>query len=459
MQPLAFSETVLVVDDEENFVTLTVGVLDRAGYDALGATSLSEASERLKQHFVDLILIDERLGRDSGVRFLGEIREQHPGLTGIVVSAGADLTLAQRAMRVGAVDILAKPVAEEDLLATTRRVLDSTDLIREARRNRWIAERTARPPEIVGNSRAIRDVLETVGRVAASSSSVLIQGESGTGKELIALAIHQASPRRHKPIVSVNMAAIPPEMIEAELFGAARGSYTGSVTERKGYFEEANGSTLFLDEIGDAPLKVQVRLLRALEERQITRVGETRPRKIDIRLIAATNSNLSRDIQSGKFRSDLFFRLSVVPIAVPPLRERVEDIEPIANHLLSRFARENRRSIRGFEPEALRTLRQYSWPGNVRELRNVVERAVVLAKGSLLTSSDLLLEQDGQARAEWHELLDQPLDGASAAFERRYFERLMQRADGNKTKAADLAGRDRSTIYTYLKKLGLIDSE
>jgi DNA-binding NtrC family response regulator len=311
----------------------------------------------------------------------------------------------------------------------------------------------------VGNSRAIRDVLETVGRVAASSSSVLIQGESGTGKELIALAIHQASPRRHKPIVSVNMAAIPPEMIEAELFGAARGSYTGSVTERKGYFEEANGSTLFLDEIGDAPLKVQVRLLRALEERQITRVGETRPRKIDIRLIAATNSNLSRDIQSGKFRSDLFFRLSVVPIAVPPLRERVEDIEPIANHLLSRFARENRRSIRGFEPEALRTLRQYSWPGNVRELRNVVERAVVLAKGSLLTSSDLLLEQDGQARAEWHELLDQPLDGASAAFERRYFERLMQRADGNKTKAADLAGRDRSTIYTYLKKLGLIDSE
>jgi DNA-binding NtrC family response regulator len=298
-------------------------------------------------------------------------------------------------------------------------------------------------------------VLETVGLVAPSNSTVLIQGESGTGKELIARAIHEASPRRRKPMVSVNMAAITPEMIEAELFGAARGSYTGSVSDRIGYFEEANGSTLFLDEIGDAPLNVQVRMLRALEERTVTRVGETRPRKVDVRLVAATNRNLSKEVQSGKFRGDLFYRLNVVPVVIPPLRERVEDIEPIARHLLSRFSRGNGNCVRGFAPEAMSKLRQYSWPGNVREMRNVVELAVLMAKGPLVTAANLRLEPEAEAVEEWHELLDQPLDQATSAFEMRYFQRLLQRAEGNKTRAGELAGRDRTTIYSYLKKLGI----
>ncbi len=211
----------------------------------------------MKGHFVDLILIDERLERDSGIEFLEKIRDEHPGLTGIVVSADASLALAQRAMRAGAADILSKPLEEEDLLSTVRRVLVHTELVREVRRHRWVAQHTPRPSEIVGDSLAIRELLETIGLVAPSNSTVLLQGESGTGKELVANAIHDASPRRRKAMIAVNMAAIPSEMIETELFGAARGSYTGSVRDRIGYFEEANGSTLFLDEIGEAPLDVQ----------------------------------------------------------------------------------------------------------------------------------------------------------------------------------------------------------
>ena len=256
-------------------------------------------------------------------------------------------------------------------------------------------------------------------------------------------------------MVSVNMAAISSEMIEAELFGAARGSYTGSVIDRIGYFEEANGSTLFLDEIGDAPLNVQVRLLRALEERTIIRVGETRPRSINVRLVAATNRNLSKEVQAGKFRADLFFRLNVVPILIPALRDRVEDVEPIARHLLARFSRENGGVARGFEPEALSKLRQYSWPGNVREMRNVMELAVLMGKRALLSPADLRLEPEAEMVEEWYELLDQSLEDAESAFKTRYFQRLLQRAEGNKTRAAEMAGLDRTTIHTNLKKYGV----
>jgi len=455
MKTREYTETLLVVDDEEDLVTLTAGVLDRAGYEALCATSLTDATSRLSESFTDLILIDERLGRESGTKFLDEVHRRHPGLTGIVISGHADLALAQRAMQAGAAGILAKPAGEDELLEMVRRALDNTELLREARRNRWMAQRTARPPEIVGESQAIRDVLETVGQVASSNSAVLIQGESGTGKELIAKAIHLASPRKHKAMVSVNMGALARDLVAPKLFGSVRGSYTGAVEDRKGVFEEAQGSTLFMDEIGEAPLDVQAHLLRSLEARTVVRVGENIERKVDVRVVAASNRNLSKDVQSGRFRQDLFFRLNVVPIVVPALRERPEDIEPIANHLLAGLVRDNGRAIRNFAPEAIRKLRQYPWPGNVRELRNVVERAVLLAHGSAIAASDLRLEPGESPSPELAELFEKPFEVASAAFERVYFQRLLQRSLGKKTKAADLAGLDRSTIYNYLKKLGL----
>jgi DNA-binding NtrC family response regulator len=319
-----------------------------------------------------------------------------------------------------------------------------------------VSQRTARPPEIVGASNAIQDVLKTVGMVAGSKSTVLIQGESGTGKELIAKAIHLASPRRHRDMVAVNMAAISPELIESELFGSVRGSFTGSLQDREGYFLEAHGSTLFLDEIGEAPLSVQKRLLRVLESGEVTRVGEARPRKVDVRLVAATNKDLAKEVKQGSFREDLYYRLKVVPLALPPLRERPEDIEPIAKHFLARFSREMGRTVHGFDPAAMRKLRTCSWPGNARELRNVVELAVLLAPETILKATDLRLEQSDGETTAWEKLLEQPLEVATASFERRYFQRLLQRADGSKTKAAELAHCDRTTVYSYLRKHGLL---
>ncbi len=450
MKTRQYPETLLIIDDERDFVTLTSALLERAGYDCFGAADLHEARARLKTEFIDLILIDQRLRHETGTEFLKETLAKNPGPAGIVISAHADLEMARLAMSAGASDILPKPFEEAELLETVRRVLDRTAAARDALRHRWNAARAARPPEIVGESAAIRGVLDLVRRISASSSTVLIQGESGCGKELIAKAIHMGSPRKDKPLISVNMAALSRDLIASELFGSARGSFTGSATDRKGRFEEAHGGTLFLDEIGDAPGDVQAYLLRALENRTVVRLGENIERKVDVRVVAATNRALAKDVQSGRFRQDLYYRLNVVCIDVPALRDRPEDIEPIAKHLLAGLARE-----KSFDSDAMRRLRQYAWPGNVRELRNVVERAVLLSDGRFISPADLRLDPASAESREFEEMIEQPFKPASEQFERKYFQRLLQRADSQKTKAAQLAGMNRSSIYNHLKKLGL----
>ncbi len=444
-------EIILVVDDEPDFVEGVRGKLQRAGFHSLGANSLGEARRALEENCVDLMLIDEWLGRDTGTRFLGEIRLSHPGLPAVLISGHADLEMALKAMRAGVTDMLPKPFTGDELLEAVRRTLQDTALVREARRHRWYAARDAGMTEIVGQSLAIQKLIATIRRIAATDSTVLIEGESGTGKELVARAIHAASPRKHREMVAENFGSVTQTLIESTLFGSKKGAYTGSDADRPGLFEIAQGSTLFLDEIGEATPEVQMRLLRVLEERTVTRIGDTRTRPVDVRLIAATNKDLKQATDEGGFRADLYYRLSVLRIQVPPLRERPEDIEPIANHLLSELNRKQKRRIKGFDRKALEKLKQYNWPGNVRELRNVIEAAVVIyAESETILAEDLVLDRATDGRFE--QVLESPYREAVTEFDRRYFRRLLRRANGNKSRAAELAGIDRTNLYKHLER-------
>ncbi len=293
-----------------------------------------------------------------------------------------------------------------------------------------------------------------VALVAPTNSTVLIQGESGTGKELIARAIHAASPRRRQPMVSRNVAAMPLTLIESTIFGVRKGAFTDAKFDQPGLFEVAGGGILFLDEIGEAPLEVQVRLLRVLESRTVIRLGDTIERHIDVRLIVATNRDLKADVDAKRFRSDLYYRLNVVRIQIPPLRERLEDIEPLAKFLLAQQNKDQGKTIRGFDPAAIDKLHQYRWPGNVRELRNVVEFAVIHCQDDLIHAGNLHLDPSEESPAALDGVLDLPFREATAEFEQRYFDRLLQRTNGNKTKAADLAEIDRTVLHAHLRKLG-----
>lgn len=451
-QPLPDSEVVLVIDDEPDFVRGVGLTLERAGFRFHGGNNLSQARQVLGDHYVDLILVDETLGRESGTRFLTEMRTTQPGLPCIVISGHADLDMALAAMRAGAVDMLPKPFQSEDLIRTVRRNLDETEIIREGRRHRWHASRQAEMGALVGGSPAMIKVVETIRRVAASDATVLIQGESGTGKELVANAIHRASARRHRELVAENVGSLSQSLLESTLFGIRKGSFTGATSDRPGLFEIADGSTLFLDEIGEATPEVQIRLLRALEERTITRVGDSKPRKVDVRMIAATNLDLREEVDQKRFRADLYYRLNVIRIVVPPLRERIEDVEAIAKHLLGVVSKRQKRRVLGFESGALDKLRAYSWPGNVRELRNVIESAVIQAERDRIDPESIVLDRDSKSLSGLEGMLRLPYRDAVVQFDRRYFGRLLERTNGNKSEAAELAGVDRTTLYKHLEK-------
>jgi two-component system, NtrC family, response regulator GlrR len=442
---------ILVVDDEADFVAALMRDLTSLGYATAGVTSLRECRTALEDQFVDLLLLDEQLGRESGTDFLGELRSAYPGLAAVIVSGHADLELALKAMRHGAGDVLPKPFTREQLETTVVRALDNSELARHTRYHRWYAHREARFPEIVGVSEAIRQVQGLIRRAASVNSGVVIQGESGTGKDLIAMAIHGASRRRHQTLVTRNIAAIPADLVGAELFGSKRGAFTGA-EERVGLFEAANNGTLFLDEIGDAPAPVQATLLRVLEARKVSRLGEVRERTVDVRLIVATHRNLQQEVQSGRFREDLFHRLGAMHIQVPPLRERVEDIEPIAEFLLERQNADQGKTIHGFERGALDVLRRHDWPGNVRELRNVIEGAVIYCDTDRIHPADLRILAIG-TRQGLDAILEREYLDAQNEFECRYFDRAIERASGNKSAAARLAGLERSVFYGHLRRL------
>jgi DNA-binding NtrC family response regulator len=450
-------EVLLVVDDNPQAIITAREPLEETGYEVLGATSVSEASRLLEDHFFDLLLLDERLNGRSGTKLLESCRDKYPGLAGIIITGDATLERAVAAMRAGARDLLQKPINKELLLDAVRRALTDTRLTREGRYDRWRATLGAGFADIVGDSPALQKVLETLRSVAASNAAVVLQGESGTGKELAARAIHAAGPRRNKPFVSVNAGAIPPTLMESTLFGSKKGSYTNAFADTVGVFEAADGGTLFLDEIGETTLDVQVRLLRVLQEKTINRVGDIEPRNVDVRIIAASNRTLQEEVEAQRFRKDLYFRLAVFTVTLPPLRQRMSDIERLSRHMLEKHARTLGRLNLDFAPGCFEKLRHYHWPGNIRELENVIQRAVILCESKMIDPQLLLLDAAARPATRFERLLDLDFRNATVGFERLYFRRLLEEAGNNKTKAAERARLDRTVLYSHLKKISLDD--
>jgi DNA-binding NtrC family response regulator len=439
---------ILVVDDEPAIRAQLEESLQEAGYQTESAGDGAQALDLARQQSFDLCLSDIRMPAMTGMELLAHLAEASPETMFMLMTAYGGLDSAVEALRLGAVDYLIKPFQHEELIAKVRRLADHRRLVLENRNlRRSVDPVTTR--SIVGGSQAIHKVLETVDRVASLPSHVLITGESGTGKDLVARAIHERGSRAQAPFVPINCAAIPEALLESELFGHVKGAFTGAVDHKEGLLKTAGDGTIFLDELGDMPLPIQAKLLRAIESREIQPVGSTRRIQIQARVLAATNRDLRADAQAGRFREDLFYRLAVVEIHVPPLRERREDIPPLANYFTEKYARELGRAVHGIARDALRLLAGHEWRGNVRELSNAIERAVIFAAGDQVAATDL----PDAVRAA------QPLDPefsvnlreATTEFERAHILRVIEECGGNKRKAAKLLGLGVTSLY---RKLG-----
>jgi DNA-binding NtrC family response regulator len=451
-RPVAEPFRILVVDDEPTQLELVGGFLRRQGFEVAEAASGRAAVARFKQEPFDLVLTDQRMPDLSGLDVLEAVRAASPDTAVVIMTAYGTIETAVSAVKAGAADYLAKPLNLDELLHRIHQIQDRRRLLTENRELRAALAERHRVEGIIGESGPMQEVLSVVRRVASSDATVLIRGESGTGKELIAKALHYASPRAASALVKVNCAALTESLLEAELFGHEKGAFTGAVTARKGRFELADGGSLFLDEIGDLPPHLQVKLLRVLQEREFERVGSSRPIKVDVRLLAATHRNLETLVREGRFRDDLYYRINVVTIQLPPLRERREDLPLLIDHFLRAFANKNGKPIRGLTREAREALLRYDYPGNVRELENLIERAVVLTRDDVVGLTDLPLTLDPQAT--------EPEGGAGLVaavegLERRMIREALAKADGIQTRAAELLGIGERVLRYKLKKYGL----
>jgi two-component system response regulator HydG len=441
--------TILVVDDEPAQRALLADFLRDEGYRVAEAADGAAALARVRNGGIDLLLTDVRMPGISGEELLCTVREESPHLPVLLITAHDTVEQAVTAMQSGAFSYIAKPVNLDGLLAQVERALEHRRLAEEVEALRSAAGRTPDVPDVVAESPAMRAVLSEAARVAPRRATVLITGESGTGKEVVARAIHALSGRVGAPFVAVNCAALPESLLESELFGHETGAFTGAVRRHTGRFEQAHGGTLFLDEIGDLPGAVQVKLLRALQERTIERLGGSEPIAVDVRLIAATHRDLQAAIRDGSFREDLYYRLNVVALHLPPLRSRRPDIPPLIDHLLERINRENDTGVTGVSREVLESFLRYPWPGNVRELRNVLERAVVLNRGRVIHLGDL----PAAFRAPPEKA---PIAGGSLVEnERATIISALQAAGWNRSIAADRLGIHRNTLRRKIRELGI----
>ncbi len=450
---------ILVVDDDAVARDLLSEALKKEGYDVETFSSGEEAIARGRDGRVDLVLTDIRMGAVDGLTVLREFKRMTPDTAVVVLTAFGSLEGAIEAIKQGAYDYLAKPFKKEEIKLVVQRSLDHCRLVREnARIREELREKDEWSP-MVGSSPAMLEVYKLVARVSEGKSTVLLQGESGTGKELIARAIHANSPRRDKPFVPVNCGALPDTLLESEMFGYEKGAFTGAVGTKTGLFESANGGTLFLDEIGELGQALQVKLLRVMQDHEVRRVGGTGSIKVDVRIIAATNRDLEQLVKDGKFRDDLFYRLNVVRITLPSLKERHEDIPMLAHHFLQKCGAGAPRAVRGFHPDTLVLLTRYRWPGNVRELENAIERAVSLSHGPLITPDDL-----PAAVCQAVAVSEQKIEGMEAGdsanltleeVEKRHLVRVLKETKGNKVKAAKILGIDRRTLYRMAERFGI----
>ncbi|HEV8440801.1 MAG TPA: sigma-54 dependent transcriptional regulator [Methylomirabilota bacterium] len=444
--------TILVVDDDPGLRD-SFRVILEDDYEVLDVPDGLEALEIVRSCQVDLVLLDIRLPGMDGIEVLERIKTLDEQVEVILVTAVKTLRTAVSAMKLGAFDYLTKPFDEEEVSGLIRRALDKRALEREVVFLRSELERARDFDQLVGQQPEMQRLYQLIAHVARTTSTVLITGESGTGKELVAQAIHRQGPRRDKPFVPVNLPALSETLMESEIFGHERGAFTGAYQRKLGKFELANGGTLFLDEIGALKLELQAKLLRVLQEREIERVGGSRSIKVDVRVIAATNVDLKKAVSNQTFREDLYYRLNVVPVHVPALRDRRDDIPLLADHFIRKYDREFKKHIEGVSPDALDALRDYPWPGNVREFQNVIERLVTLVDGPLIELKDLPLEltlADNRARARGVDGL--PLKKACEEFERQMVLRVLERARWNQSEAARVLGLHRNTLKVKLAK-------
>jgi len=451
-------KTILLVDDHQPFRDSLAKILGGEGFRVFPAKDGEEALDILRKEFIHLVLTDLKMPKMDGVELLKVAKAIRPETEVILITGYGTVDTAVTAMKDGAFDYIQKPFKPREILKLVRKAMEKQSLVLE---NRMLQERIKdfqKVEKIVGRSPAMKNVLEIVAQVAPSSATVLIQGESGTGKEVIAQAIHDLSPRAKEPFIKVSCAALPETLLEAELFGYERGAFTGAIARKEGRFELAHGGTLFLDEIGEVSLTVQVKLLRVLQVGEFERLGGTKTLKADVRIVAATNMNLLEAIERKAFREDLYSRLNVITLTLPPLREREGDIPLLAHHFLEIFKKKNNKGGKGFTPEAMEVMLQYPWPRNVRQLENAIERAVVLSRGDLITPGDLPPEiQKAVGPAELRTvLLDEktlsiPLGTPLEAIEKRVIEETLRHSRGDKNLASKILGISARTIYRKME--------
>ncbi len=442
---------ILIVDDEPDICKALEFLLKREGYAVTSVNSGEDAIENLKTESFDVIITDLKMGRVDGMTVLEKSKEINPDMPVIMMTAFASIESAVEAMKKGAADYIVKPFLNEEIKLTIKKVIEQKKIINEnIALKQQISQRIA-CKDFVANSESMLNIVETLEKVIPTKSNIMILGESGTGKGLIAEMIHCNSPRRDKPFISINCSAIPEGLLESELFGYKKGAFTGAVSDKLGLIPLAHEGTLFLDEIGDMPTNLQAKLLKVLEAGEVYPLGDTRPRIVDVRIISATNADVESKIKEGKFREDLYWRLNVIEIKIPPLRERKDDIEILARHFTSKFSEEHGKNIKGVDKDALALLLEYSWPGNVRELSNVIERAVVLAETDRITAVNL---PDKLKKIE-HDAHSSTLKTYIGDYEKSLLIRLYESHNRNKEETAKALGIDLATLYRKFKKYGI----
>ncbi len=447
---------ILIAEDEKAQRDLLEGFLKKEGFSVTAASNGSEALQRLEGDFFDMILLDYKMPKLDGLQTLLEIRRLYPDLPAVMMTAFGTVETAVASMKEGAIDYLTKPIDLDELLLILRKVLERSHLIRENRELKAQLQARYSSGNIVYESPKMEEVMGLVARAAPSQATVLIRGESGTGKELIANAIHYASGRSGRPMVKVSCSAIPEALLESELFGHERGAFTGAAQKRIGRFEEADGGTIFLDEIGDLSPSIQVKLLRILQEKEFQRLGSNVTLRTDVRVLAATHRNLEEEMKKGQFREDLYYRLNVISIHLPPLRERREDIPFLIDHFLKKYSKENQKKVSDISKEARTLLLRHPYPGNVRELENLIERAVVLCRGEVVTTQDLPFHFREEKSEVWERSRgEKSLPSSLEEIERELILRALYGHQGVQTKAAEKLGISERVLRYKIKKYGI----
>jgi len=458
-------KNVLVIDDNQTMREGMEVVIGKMGHKVFSAENGPEGVQILELNDIDLVLTDLRMEPMDGIAVLEEVKNRNPDIVVMLITAYGTIETAVDAMRKGAFDFITKPFSQEELRFRVEKGLEHAELTRRTTRleheNAYLREMESsgfNPEEMIGESQSIQEIKETIKKIAQGDSTVFIHGESGTGKELIARAIHEASPRAAGPFIKLNCSALAEGILESELFGHEKGSFTGAHKRRIGRFELADRGTLFLDEIGDISPMIQLKLLRVMQEREFERVGGVTTIKVDVRVITATNKDLKEEIKAGRFREDLYYRLHIIPLAVPPLRQRLEDLDVLVRHFLKKLTVRTRKQIARLDEEAMKALKTYSWPGNIRELENVIEQSMVLCEKEVIGVADLpvFITGGGESQTQMPVLGSKPLPELLDDIERELIKDAFQKAAGVKTETARLLGIKTSALYYKLEKYGLI---